>query len=196
MMRTLAGLWLWAMLLGAPAQAQGLYAIDQRYGAIEFTVDHLGLFTSRGGFRSFAARLMMDPGRPEQTRIDVNIDAGSVDMSWREALEMLRSPDYFDIRDHPRISFTSTAVVPVAPDRYRIQGLLMLRGVTRPQTLEATLVDRHADPGGGGDVANFVVKGTLDRTAFGMTANRDFVSDMVDLLIRVRLALGHAAHAG
>jgi polyisoprenoid-binding protein YceI len=190
-----AGLLLAATWLPVPAHAQDHYAIDQRFGAIEFTVDHLGLFSSHGEFRHFSGSLAVDFANPPRSGVDVDIDAGSITMPWQEALEMLRSPNYFDVQDYPRIKFHSTQVVPVDANHFEIHGLLMIRGVTQPETLDAALIDRRPGPQGKTDVADFVVTGKLKRSAFGMTADHVFVSDTVNIRISARIALVDPTHA-
>jgi len=179
--------------LAPSAQAQRLYSIDQHYGGIEFTVEHLGLFTSHGMFDRFMGRLIIDPQHPERTRIDVKVEAGSVSMPWEEAASMLRSADYFDALHYPEIRFESTAVESLGPDHYRILGQLRIRGVTQPETLDAVLVDRHADAARGSDVAEFVVSGEVKRSAFGMVADKVFISDTVGIRIHARIVLDFAA---
>jgi polyisoprenoid-binding protein YceI len=178
--------------LGGPARAQGLYRIDQQFGGIEFTVRNLGLFNSHGVFDRFMGRLVIDPAHPDHTRIDVNVDAGSVSMPWDEGAAMLRSEDFFDVRNYPDIHFTSTAVRQISPDHYRIDGQLRIRGVARAQTLDAVLLDRHLDPARGADVADFVVSGELKRSDFGMVADPLFISDIVAIRIHARIVLDRA----
>ncbi len=175
------------------ARAQRLYSIDQHYGGIEFTVKHMGLFTSHGVFDRFMGRLIINPQHPERTRIDVKVEAGSVSMPWNDAAALLRSPDFFDALHYPEIRFESTAVEALGPDHYRILGQLRIRGVTRPQTLDAVLVDRHADAAHGSDVADFVVSGEVQRSAFGMVADPGFISDTVAIRIHARIVLDFAA---
>ncbi len=175
------------------ARAQRLYSIDQRYGGIEFTVGHMGLFTSHGMFDRFMGRLIIDPQHPEHTQIDVKVEAGSVSMPWDEGAAMLRSSDFFDAMRYPEIRFESTAVEAFGPDHYRILGQLRIRGVTHAQTLDALLVDRHLDAARGSDVADFVVSGELKRSAFGMMADRVFISDTVGIRIHARIVLDFAA---
>ncbi len=172
-----------------PAALAATYAIDQRFGQIAFTVRHLGLFASRGTFRRFAGTLTIDGAHPENTRIAVAVDTGSVAMAWQAAAEMLRTPAYFDVRRYPEARFVSTRVIALAPDRYRIEGALTLRGVTHPVSLHAELVGRQAGPEPGSETATFVVTGTLRRSSFGMTADPLFVSDLVDLRIDARVRL-------
>jgi polyisoprenoid-binding protein YceI len=174
------------------AQAARRYAIDKRYGSIEFSVTHLGLFSSHGRFRSFGADLSIDRAHPESTRVEVSIDAGSVEMPWEEGAAMLRSADFFDVTNHPAVHFNSTAITVLAPDHYRVSGLLEIRGVTRPIELDARLT-RHQDDAAGEPVsADFVVSGTLSRAAFGMVSQRTFISDTVRLSINARIALADA----
>lgn len=181
---------------GPPARAADTYAIDQRFGDIQFKVRHLGLFSSEGTFRRFTGQLTIDESHPERTRISVDIETGSVAMAWQAAAEMLRSTPYFDVAQYPDARFTSTRVVPTGGGSYRIDGLLQIRGITQPVMLHAALVGRHAAATPGVEFADFVVTGLLRRSMFGMTANEDFISDRVDLRIDARVKLDAAAHDG
>jgi polyisoprenoid-binding protein YceI len=177
------------------AQRQGVFQIDQRFGSIAFSVDHLGLFTSHGGFQRFMGTLAIDPARPELTTITVKIDAQSVDLDSPEGLSMVRSPDYFDVAEHPVILFRSTGVAVTSPDHYRIAGTIEIRGVTRPMQLDAVLTGQDKTPAG--PVSEFAVDGTINRGEFGMVADQSFVSEIVQVHIRARIALDHpAAGAG
>lgn len=178
------------------AVAQQRYSFDQHFGSIGFSVSHLGLFTSHGQFRHFIARLVLDTAHPDRTQISVTVMAGSVTMSWQQALDMLRSKDFLDVRQYPEIRFTSTSVSSVTPDHYLIHGMLQLRGVTRPMVLSATLTARQADPVRHEELADFVVTGSLKREAFGMTSDEAFISNGVKLVIKARLELPEAGHAG
>jgi polyisoprenoid-binding protein YceI len=175
----------------ARAQAQGVFAIDQRFASIQFSVDHLGLFTSHGDFQRFMGSLAIDPSRPELTSITVKIDAQSVDLDSAEGLSMVRSPDYFDVAVHPIIIFRSTGVAVTSPDHYRISGTIEIRGVTKPLTLDAVLAGRDRTPAG--PVSEFDVDGQINRGDFGMVADPSFVSQTVQVHIRARIALDHPA---
>jgi polyisoprenoid-binding protein YceI len=179
-----------------PARAESLYTIDPRVGSIEFSVRHLGLFSSHGWFRQFLANLTIDAAHPEWTRIAARIEAGSVDMSWQGGADMLRSAEFFDVRDHPEIRFGSTSVGLVAPDRYAVHGRLEIRGVVQPVELQARVVDRQFDRARGAEVADFVITGRVSRRAFGMVAEPTFVSDAVDLTIRTRIEIRADRPAG
>lgn len=180
---------------GSPALAASTYVIDQRYGTLGFEVDEAGVFTSKGVFRRFAGDLTLDFLHPERSRIDVYAAAASADIPGPGALEMLRSPAYFDTGRYPSIHFVSTTVTPLGGDRFHIDGRLEIRGISLPQAFDASLTERQQDPASGGDVADFLVTGGLLRSRFGMVADANFISDTVRLVIRVHLTLGPDAHA-
>ena len=187
-----------ALLLACvPAHAQSHYTIDPRFGSITFTVADFGLFTSRGRFDRFDADLEIDPAHLERTQIAVDVAAGSVDMPWQDATAMLRSPDFFDVGHHPHIRFTSTGVVPLGTDTYAVHGRLEIRGVTRPMSLTARLIDRKPDPASGAESADFMVSGNLNRSDFGMVADPMVISDKVSISIHARIRLAaETAHGG
>jgi polyisoprenoid-binding protein YceI len=177
-----------------PVRAADRYTIDRHSGRIEFSVSHLGMFSSRGEFTQFDSRLMIDQAHPENTTVAVTIHVDSVSMSWANAADLLRSAQFFDAARYPEARFTSTAVVPVSADHYTVRGVLELHGVKQSIELDAGLVDRHFDPATKSEVADFVVHGQLQRSAFGITAEATFISDRVDLSILARLILAEPAH--
>ena len=170
-------------------QASALYAIDPRTGHIEFTVSHLGLFHSHGEFSRFDSRLTIDNQHPDRTAISVVIHMASVKMTWENATDLLRSAAFFDAAHYPDARFTSTAVVPVSANHYIVKGNLEVRGVTRPIELDADLIDQHLDSQTDTVVGNFVVQGHLQRSAFGITVDSDFISDRVDLRISAHIQI-------
>jgi polyisoprenoid-binding protein YceI len=176
-------------LVPASTQAGALYAIDPRTGHIEFTVSHLGLFHSHGEFTRFDSRLTIDSQHPERTAISVVIHIASLAMAWENAADLLRSAAFFDAAHYPDARFTSTAVAPVSATHYIVKGNLEVRGVTRPIELDADLVGRHLDPQTDTEVGDFVVQGHLQRSAFGMSADSDFISDRVDLRISAHIQI-------
>ena len=189
------------LLLACIVAAQGAsagqrYLLNQTFGTIAFSVGHLGLFSSHGEFRRFNAHLLLDERHPERSEIAVTVDARSVDMGWQDGTDMLRSPDFLDVQHHPSVRFTSTSVQGVSPGHYLIHGVIRIRGVAQPMLLSATLTGRHDDPARHVAWVDFVVSGSLKRSAFGMTADQTFIADRVNLLIKARLELGDAPHAG
>jgi polyisoprenoid-binding protein YceI len=171
------------------AHAADLFMLDQRYGSIAFSVDHFGTFTSLGTFPRFMGKLQIDRLHPEQTKIDVEADATTVTVPWPDGTEMLRGPDFFDIAHHPAVRFISDAIKGVDPRHFQVNGMLEIRGIRHPLTLDATLTREHADPVTGTEIADFSITGTLSRADYGMTTQPIMISDQVRLLIAARIEL-------
>lgn len=178
-------------VLGVPPRPAGAstYRIDERFGSIAFSVSVLGLFSVSGRFLRFAGDLVLDPRRPEATAIDVSVATAEVDLPLAEQRELIRSPAYFDSDRHPTARFVSQAVSVPTPDRFLIDGLLTLRGVTNPVRLEARLTERGRDAQRGIDTADVIAQATVSRSAFGMVADRLLLSDRVRLDIKVRIEI-------
>ncbi len=189
------------MLFGGSAVSQATaaparYRIDQRYGAIEFSVGSLGLFSTEGRFARFAGDLLLDPQDPAKTRVDVAIDLGSVEMPLPNEAAMLRSAAYFDTARYPQARFDSARVQGISPDHFRVSGTLQMRGVRNPIDLDAVVTDRHFDPARNVEVADFDVTGRLRRSEFGMRADGIMVSDVVKLHIHIHITVPAAPKTG
>lgn len=182
-----------ALVLGltaVDANASNLvYSIDQHSGSIAFSVSHFGLFSSEVRFDRFTGRLHLDLIHPQETSFRFNIDANSLAAPLPPATTMLRGPDFFDVARYPSISYTSTSVAPLPDNHYAISGVLKVRGVARPQSLDALLLNRRADKLRHLDTAEFTVTGRLKRSDFGIVANQVFFSDVVTLSIHLFVEL-------
>jgi polyisoprenoid-binding protein YceI len=179
-----------------PARAEGIYEIDQRHGEISFVVTAFGLFDVEGHFSRFTGRLWLDTHDPTRSRIEVAIDAGAVDMPMADQVSLLRSTPYLDSGRFPIERFASTAVRTIGPGHFAVEGTLQIRGVSRPQVLDAVLLPTPGRPAGASDTADFAVTSELRRSDFGMVADQAVLSDTVQIRIRIRLVLGSGGHAG
>jgi polyisoprenoid-binding protein YceI len=184
------------LMAGAAAEPPARYAINQQFGSVGFTVRPLGLFSLDGECRRFSGTLWLDLAQPERTQIVVAADADSITMPWEAATQRLRSPAYFDVARYKLIRFTSERAQAIGPERYRVEGTLEIRGVTKPQTLFTRVV--RLAPGSTPDttVADFVITGEVRRSDFGMIADRILVPNLVDVVIHARITVrGTIAHS-
>ena len=155
-------------LYGIEVPAAGIWAIDVSHSSLNFKVKHLGLAKTRGRFTRFEGTV--DVGeRPEDTRVDVTIDADSVDTHDETRDGHLRSPDFFDVASHPSLTFRSTGVSG-ADERWTLTGDLTIAGVTKPVSLDVEYDGVSTDPWGGVR-AGFTAKTQINREDFGLTWN-------------------------
>lgn len=171
----------------APAAARTRYVFDQSVGRLEFVARHLGVLTSTGRFEEFAAELLIDPDRPLTTAVEVTVRTAAVALAYPGAVELLRSPAFFDVERFPEARFAGRATGEGTLARFALAGELTIRGITRPHRMEARLVERRRDSALGREVAEFSAGGTMRRSEFGMVAEPAAISDEIRLVVRVRL---------
>jgi polyisoprenoid-binding protein YceI len=117
--------------------------IDPSHSTAEFSVRHLMITNVHGRFGTLSGTVELDTLHPETSRIDVTIDASSIDTRDDKRDAHLRSADFFDVEKFPTLTFTSKRVSS-HEDGFSIVGDLTMRGVTKEITLE---VDELSAPG-------------------------------------------------
>ena len=136
-----------AVALASPALAAETYNFDRAHTAVGFQVRHI--FTNVSGrFTDFAGTIQVDRARPESSSVEFTIQATSIDTSEPRRDQHLRSADFFDVANHPTISFKSTSLKANGKDAWLVTGDLTLRGVTKQVTLPVTLLGEGKDPYG------------------------------------------------
>ncbi|HVO49392.1 MAG TPA: YceI family protein [Thermoanaerobaculia bacterium] len=173
----------------SPARAEKeTFVLDKNHTEIGFKVRH---FVSKvgGHFGKFDGTIVLDRTKPEESSVELRIEAASIDTGNPNREKHLNSPDFFDTAKYPEITFKSTKVTPKGKDVFDVTGDLTIRGVTKPVTLNVT-ANGFASDGRGGQKAGFDVTGKLNRRDFGVNWNAivdqsPMLSDDVDLVITV-----------
>ena len=98
----------------------------------------------------------------------MTIDASSITTLHAQRDGDLRSARFLDVTNHPVISYRSTAIAPVLPGRWLVEGELTIRGLCRPTSLDVTLGGTVLDAAVRPRVA-FHADATLTRSEFGLT---------------------------
>jgi polyisoprenoid-binding protein YceI len=113
------------------------WTADPSRTTVEFEVEHLwGLHTVRGRFGSFDGLYTVGPGG---SRIELTVDAGSVDTGCPARDDHLRSVDFFGVAEHPLVRFTSTRVAGMGSGRVDVRGELEAAGTRVPLAFEASV---------------------------------------------------------
>ncbi|MBS1121315.1 MAG: YceI like family, partial [Deltaproteobacteria bacterium] len=84
--------------------------IDPSHSTAEFSVRHLMITNVKGRFGALSGTVELDPEHPETSKVDVTIDATSIDTSNEKRDAHLKSPDFFDVEKFPSLTFKSTKV--------------------------------------------------------------------------------------
>ena len=147
----------------APIQA-GTWNIDPVHSSVGFAVRHLMVSKVRGTFDRFSGAITIaEDGTPTVT---AEIDVDSIDTGNAQRDGHVRSADFFDVENHPKATFASTAVRPDGDD-YVLTGDFTLKGVTR--SVDLKLEFNGVNPGmGNGPVAGFEATTVINRKDFGV----------------------------
>jgi polyisoprenoid-binding protein YceI len=133
----------------APAPAAvSTWTIDRRHSLVEFAVRHMMVATVKGQFRNFEGTIRLDEANPENSSVEVTIEAASIDTNEPQRDAHLRSDDFLNVEKFPYITFRSKRVELLGPERARVIGDLTIRDITREVALEVEFLGRTKDPYG------------------------------------------------
>jgi polyisoprenoid-binding protein YceI len=149
------------------AQDVPVFAITPVESSIKFNV--AASVAIAGTFDKWNASLTFTSPQVSTGKLDVEIQAATVDTGSALKNNKLKSPDFFDVVNNPLISFKSTKMVQTGPATFEVDGDFTIRGVTRSEKL--TLNVTGAGTGSG------TISGTLyfDRKDYGMNSGIPFI---------------------
>lgn len=150
--------------------AQSTWQIDPAHTEVEFAVKHMMISTVKGRFGEVSGTIHLDEADLSASSVEVDIDVASIDTRQDQRDEHLRSDDFFDVENHPKLTFRSRRVEVGEEGEFRVIGDLTIRGETREVVLEATDEGRATDPWGA-EKAGFTAETSIDRRDFGLTYN-------------------------
>ena len=168
------------------------WAIDPSHSEIQFKVRHLVISTVTGQFNSFNATAETFGADFHGANISFEADIASISTNNEQRDGHLKSADFFDAENHPKLTFASTEVKHVSEGSYELTGDLSIRGNSQPVTLLATYGGTMVDPYGQ-TKAGFEITGKVSRKAFGLLWNGTteaggvVVSDEVRLILNIQM---------
>jgi polyisoprenoid-binding protein YceI len=121
--------------------------IDPAHTQSTFAVKHLVISTVRGEFQKTTGSVKLDDQDPTKSQVEATIDAATIHTREDKRDEHLKSPDFFDVKKFPTITFKSTKIEKDG-DKYKVTGDLTMHGVTKPVVLDAALTPEIKDPWG------------------------------------------------
>jgi polyisoprenoid-binding protein YceI len=148
-----------------PGYVAGTWDIDASHSTVGFSVRHMMVSKVRGYFRDFAGEIVTAED-PAQSSVTATVDLGSIDTRQEQRDAHIRSADFFDVDNHPQMTFRSTAVRTDGAD-WVVEGELTIKGRTRPVTLALELNGFGPDAYGG-TRAGFSAKTDINRNDFGV----------------------------
>lgn len=166
------------------------WQIDPVHSGIHFSIRHFVVGKVHGRFAKLGGTIQLDEATPANSKVDVFIDAASVDTNEPNRDNHLKGADFFNVAEHPQITFKSTRVEAAGKDKFRVTGDLTLRGVKKSITLDVEHGGNVKDPWGN-NRGGFSLKTQVNRKDFGISFNQTLegggpaLGDTIDLSIDV-----------
>ena len=167
------------------------WEVDPTHSEIGFKVKHMMFTNVSGKFSTFTAEAETEGDNFENAKFSFSGDVDSVSTGNADRAGHLRSADFFDAENHPKLTFESTSFEKKNEGEYILKGNLSLRGESKPVTLEADFGGIAKDPWGNVK-AGLTLTGKINRKDWGLTWNSALetggvlVSDEVKLTIELQ----------
>ena len=162
------------------ARAADNYNVDSEHASIIFRIDHLGVGNAYGRFNDPTGKLTLDNGK--LTDISFEVKTENVDTDNQKRDDHLRSPDFFNAKQFPVITFKSTGIKAAGDNQYEVTGDLTLHGVTKSITVPLKKTGEK-DTGRMGYRTGWEAQLDLKRSDYGMTGMQGAVGDDVHLVV-------------
>jgi polyisoprenoid-binding protein YceI len=173
-----------SLALAAVPLHAATYTIEADYTQCVFRWSHLGFSNPAAQLSQGQGTLEFDPANPTRASIDVTLSLATLNTGVPALDEHLRSEDFFEVAKFPTARFRSTKVEPgTGKDRLRVTGELNLHGVTKPVTLDVTILKVGANPRNQLPTVGFEATTVLKRSDFGLGAYVPQVGDEIQVQI-------------
>jgi polyisoprenoid-binding protein YceI len=147
------------------------WTLDAAHSSVGFAVKHLMIANVRGNFSDFSGTVSIEGDDYSTAQVQAEIDTASITTRNEQRDAHLRSADFFDAGNEPKMTFRSTKVVMSSETDLAITGDLTIRGTTKPVILAVTIEGQGKDPWGGERTA-FTAETKIRRSEFGLTWNQ------------------------
>ena len=190
------------LILTAPVMAraqtppEGVYLLDRAASMVSFTLYGSAIFKIKkdGYFKDFSGLVSYDPARPADTRVDLTVNAASIDTQNSAHDQLLRSGEFFDVQHYPTIHFASESANMRPDGTLSVAGDMTIRGITKRMTIPVTL--RRTTPAGTTPGAAFESTFQIDRTEFGLNGSASQYGFHVSISKKVQIHIAIATRPG
>ena len=171
-----------SLLAGGQALAADTYAIDTVHSHAQFKILHLNVGYQYGRFNDLEGSVVVDEKNPANSKVEITIKTASVDTKNAKRDEHLRSPDFFNAKQFPNLSFKSSKVEKTSANNYKVTGSLTLHGKSKTISFNFKKTGEGKDPWGqyrmGGETTF-----SIDRTDYGINFMPDGLGKEVTLML-------------
>jgi polyisoprenoid-binding protein YceI len=162
----------------------GAYDVDPVHSFVLFKIRHFDVGYAYGEFNQFKGSFKVDPD-PTKSSIEIVITADSIDTHDAKRDAHLKSPDFFNAKQFPTITFKSSEIGPAGAEGWSdLKGDLTIRGKTKPVTLQIRPVGAGVDAMKTYRVG-YEARGTIKRMDFDVAFMPGALGDDVELILAI-----------
>src|ERR1700761_6889708 len=125
-----------AVALSTAAFAQSTWKVDRAHSRLTFSITHMAVSDVDGSFKDFEVTITSSKPDFSDARVEMIAKTASVNTENEQRDTHLRSPEFFDVANHPTMEFRSTGIAPAGNNHYKLTGDLTLNGVTKQVTVD------------------------------------------------------------
>ena len=169
------------------------WEMDPAHSSVQFKVRHMTVSSVKGDFSKFRGVVTIDDKDITQMKVEMSIEAASVNTDHAQRDDHLRGPDFFDVVKYPAITFVSSRVIKADGDKLKVTGDLTLHGVTREITVDVEGPTAEVRDPGGNFRRGATATAKINRRDFGLAWNKVLdsgglvVGDEVNIYVEVEL---------
>ena len=160
----------------------GTYVLDKRHASLIAKTLHMGFSHYTLRFDGLDGGFTYDPANWQATKVNISIDPKSIDTEIPTFNKQVAG--FFEPDKYPAITFVTTSATG-SEGKGTVTGDLTFHGVTKPVTLDVTF--NGSGPGmlGAGTRMGFSGTGRIKRSDFGVTNEKQFAGDDIDLSFEI-----------
>ncbi len=166
------------------AHASDSYTVDPNHTYPHFSISHLGFSTMQGRFDQSSGKVTLDRAAKNGT-VDISIEAASLTTGHAKRDDHLRSPDFFNVAENPKITFKSSSIKFKGDMPASVEGNLTMLGVSKPVTLAIDAFKCGTNPMNKKELCGAAASAQIKRSDFGMKYGLPAIGDDIKLVFEI-----------
>lgn len=167
------------------------WMLDKGHSNVKFSVTHMVVAETEGYFKIFDGSMENTKADYSDAKINFSVDVNSINTDNERRDNHLKGDDFFNAEKYPQMKFESTSFQPVGGNKYKLNGNLTIRDVTKPVTFDVTYGGELKTSRG--STIGFKAAGTINRFDYGLKWDRAtetgglVVGKDVDIIVKLEL---------
>ncbi len=117
------------------------YKVTDEGSSVKFKIKNFGLETG-GSFSGLQGTITFDPNDLKTAKIDLSVDASSVNTDNNMRDNHLRDEGYLDVKQYPRIKFVSGGITVDNNAHFTATGHITIKGTTKEIAIPFTITPK------------------------------------------------------